>query len=368
LAVKVIRQMKKIALVGSASSAASIRAGTERAPAALRAAGMAQRFQAAGFEVTDQGDTATRMYLPDDEHPRAKNVSAILQNLNDLRPRVEVAVKSGALPLILAGDGISLLAVVAGVRRYYRSVRLLSADRDAGLNVPATTSSGCIDTMVISHVVGRGAPELIRFWGEPPLVREPDVILFGVDRLDPPEQQFLAGSSLRRDDAAGILKMGAAEAARRIVERFAGSQFVLHFDLDVISGGDFAATNLPATGGLSWSAVREALQILASQPTLAAIHLTGYNPDLDADGEAARRVVELMVEVLSPRLTMETEVSVPAPAEAAGTSVQTPEPVSAETVAETAAAAPTAEPAPAPAPEPAPGPEGDAGGPSEPAG
>ena len=364
MAVKVIRQMKKIALVGSASSAASIRAGTERAPAALRAAGMAQRFQAAGFEVTDQGDTATRMYLPDDEHPRAKNVSAILQNLNDLRPRVEVAVKSGALPLILAGDGISLLAVVAGVRRYYRSVRLLSADRDAGLNVPATTSSGCIDTMVISHVVGRGAPELIRFWGEPPLVREPDVILFGVDRLDPPEQQFLAGSSLRRDDAAGILKMGAAEAARRIVERFAGSQFVLHFDLDVISGGDFAATNLPATGGLSWSAVREALQVFVSQPTLAAIHLTGYNPDLDADGEAARRVVELMVELLSPRLTMEMEI--PAPAEAAGTSVQPPEQVSAGTVAETAA--PTAEPAPAPAPMPAPGPEGEAGDPSEPAG
>ena len=60
---------------------------------------------------------------------------------------------------------------------------LIYVDRDADLNAPATTPSGCVDGMVISQVIGRGAPELVRFWGEPPLVREPDVALFGFERL-----------------------------------------------------------------------------------------------------------------------------------------------------------------------------------------
>src|SRR2546428_51037 len=140
-------------------------------------------MQAVGYEVADVGDCAPQLYQPDDEHPRARNLPAILAALNELKPRVEHAVKSGALPLILGGDCIIALATIAGVRRYYHKVSLVWMDRDADLNVPATTPSGCVDGMAVSHIIGRGAPELVRFWTEPPLVREPDVALFGVDRL-----------------------------------------------------------------------------------------------------------------------------------------------------------------------------------------
>jgi arginase len=304
LAVKIIRQPKKIVLLGSATSAAALRAGHERAPAALRAAGLADRLKAAGFEVADHGDTATQVFQPDEEHPRARNVPAILKSLNDLRPRVEVAVKTGALPLILTGDCISVLAVVAGTRRYYRNVSLIYMDRDADLNLPATTPSGCIDGMVISHVIGRGAPELVRFWGEPPLVREPDVALFGFERLDQPEEQYLVSSPLRRHPALEVSAVGAAAAARAALERVhaAKHEFVLHFDVDVISSEEFRATNFPGEGGLSLSEVRDALHVFASQPNLAAIEVAGYNPELDPDGEAGRRLVDLLVEVLAARL------------------------------------------------------------------
>ena len=72
MAVKIIRQPKKIALLGSATSAAALRAGHERAPAALRAAGLADGLKSAGFEVADLGDTATYSFQPDDEYPRAQ--------------------------------------------------------------------------------------------------------------------------------------------------------------------------------------------------------------------------------------------------------------------------------------------------------
>jgi arginase len=304
LAVKIVRQPKKIALIGAPTSAAALRAGHERAPAALRAAGLVERLQHLGYEVTDLGDGPVHVFQPDDEHPRARNVGAVVAALEELRPRVEQAVKSGALPLVLGGDCVIALATVAGVRRYYRNVSLVYLDRDADLNVPATTPSGCVDGMVISHVIGRGAPELVRFFSEPPLVREPDVALFGFERLDPPELEFLARSPVRRYSAADVQRQGAVAAAEAALERVhvSSRELVLHLDVDVISAEDFSATNFAASGGLRLEEVRQALSVFARQKNLVAMEVTVYNPELDPDGSAARVLVELLASAFAARL------------------------------------------------------------------
>ncbi|MFY9585480.1 MAG: arginase family protein, partial [Candidatus Acidiferrales bacterium] len=295
--------------------------GHERAPAALRAAGLIERLRAAGYEVADLGDCATQLYQPDDEHPRARNLPPVLAALNDLKPRVEQAVKSGALPLVLGGDCIIVLATLAGVRRYYRNISLVYFDRDADMNVPATTPSGCVDGMAVSHVVGRGAPELVRFWGEPPLVREPDVALFGVERLDPPEEVLLARSPIRRYVAGDVARQGAAAAAETALERVhvSSHEYVLHFDVDAISSDDFRATNYVTPGGLRLEEVRQALEVFVRQKNLAAVEVTAYNPELDPDGNAAKLLVELLGSVFAARLEALAHDDVPATEAAAST-------------------------------------------------
>jgi arginase len=315
----------------------------------LRAAGIADRLKTAGFVVADHGDTTTYVTQPDDEHPRARNVSAILKSLNDLRPRVEVAVKSGALPVILSGDCVSVLAVIAGARRYHRNVSLIYVDRDADLNVPATTPSGCIDGMVISQVIGRGAPELVRFWGEPPLVREPDIALFGFDRLDLPEEQYLVTSPLRRHAALEVSTVGAAAAARLALERVhaAKHEFILHLDVDVINGEEFPWTKVPAAGGLSLSELRDALRVFVGQPNLAALVVAGYNPDLDADGQGARKLIDLLTDALSTRLETTSAAAAGASAPASPSSVQATSSTETARTAYPPAAGSDAEPDPA---------------------
>ena len=56
---------------------------------------------------------------------------------------------------------------------------------------PAVSADGLLQKLMT-------AAELVRFWGEPPLVREPDITLCGIERLDPPEQEFLNKSPMRR--------------------------------------------------------------------------------------------------------------------------------------------------------------------------
>jgi arginase len=314
VAVKVVRQPNKIALLGAPTSAAVLSLGHEGAPAALRAAGLVERLSSIGYAVTDLGDDSPQQFKPDDNSPRARNIPGVLAAIEALKPRVELAVKSAALPIVLGGDCSIALATVAGVRRYFRSVGMIYMDRDADLNTPASTPSGCVDGMVVSHLTGRGAPELVRFWGEPPLVREPDLALFGVERLDPPEENWLQQSPLRRYLAKDVKRRGAKAAAQEAIDRIRGNgyEFILHLDVDVIA--DFQATNYPGSGGLSIEEVREALLVFVQQKHLAAMEVTAYNPAKDADGRAAKLIIDLLAEVLAARLEALNAATAVAPA------------------------------------------------------
>ena len=343
MAVKIVRQSNKIALLGAPTSAAAMSAGSEGAPAALRAAGLIDRLRSVGYEVVDLGDDPPQVFKPDTESPRARNIPAVLKSIETLKPRVEQAVKSGALPVILSGDCSIALATVAGARRYFRHVGMIYMDADADLNTPATTPSGCLDGMVVSHLTGRGAPELVRFWSEPFLVREPDLALFGVSRLDPPEETVLATSPLRRYLVADVKRHGPTDSAKLAVERIRGSgnEFVLHLDVDVIS--DFAATNYPSANGLSFDDVRQALLVFAQQKNLAAIEITAYNPAKDPAGAGAKKIVELLAEVLQVRLETLRAAEAAAAASAPPVAASTPKAAAAVAISPVADVKPVAE-------------------------
>jgi arginase len=303
LAVKIVRQPKKIALIGAPSSAGAFSLGTEKAPAALRAAGLVERLQSAGFEVTDYGDCAPRLFADDEEHRRARNLTQIVAGLNDLKGRAEIAMKSGALVLVLGGECVQAIGLLTGARRYYKHINLLWFDRDADLNTPATTPSGRIDGMVVAHIIGKGAPELVRFWGEPPLVREPDVTLFGIARLDPPEEELLSRSPLRHVKASDIQASGVvASTADALTHLHADSrEFVLHLDLDVIAQEEFPPVVVPGSGGLTFEEVGAALKEILRHKNLVGLDIAQYNPDKDPNGDGAKKLIDLLVESLSGR-------------------------------------------------------------------
>jgi len=319
LAVKIARQPKKIALIGAPSSAAAFLAGSEKAPAALRAAGLVEKLQNAGYEVVDHGDCAPRLFADDDEHRRARNLPAIVAGLNDLKARAEVAIKSGALVLVLGGDCSQVIGLLTGARRYYKNISLLWFDRDADLNTPASTPSGRIDGMVVANIIGKGAPELTRFWGDGALVREPDVLLFGLERVDPPEQEFLTRSPMRHTYLADIQRKGATKAAQDALTQLHADtrEFIVHLDTDVLDVSELPSVNVPGTAGLPVADARTILQEIAKKKNLLALDIAQYNPDRDSDGSGAKKLVDLLVDVLTARLEAQDApeaAAAPAPA------------------------------------------------------
>ena len=312
MAVKIVRQPNKLAIIGAPSSAAAFLPGSEKAPAALRAAGIVERLQSIGYEVTDLGDCAPHLFADDEEHKRARNIPEIVASLNDLKPRAEIGLKAGALVLVLGGDCTQIIALLTGARRYYKHINLLWFDRDADLNTPASTPSGRLDGMVLASIIGKGSPELVRFWGEPPLVREPDALIYGLQRVDQPEVDFLTRSPLRHVYAADIRLQGAEKSAHDAATHLHADarEFMLHLDLDVIAQEEFPAVNVPDSGGLSYGEVRSSFVEFVKQKNLLGLDIAQYNPDKDPDGSAARKVVDLLADALAARLE---SLAAPAP-------------------------------------------------------
>jgi arginase len=303
LAVKIVRQPNKIALIGAPSSAAAFGPGSEKAPGAIRAAGLVERLQSIGYEVVDFGDCPARHFADDDEHKRARNIPQIVAGLNDLKPRAELAAKIGGLILVLGGDCVQTIGLLTGARRYYKQISLLWFDRHADLNTPASTPSGRLDGMALAAIQGRGSAELVRFWGEPPLVREPDTLIYGLELVDPPEQEFLSRSPIRHVYAADVQLRGAGTAAQNALAQLHAEarEFMVHFDSDVIAQEEFPATNVPSSGGLSFAEVQSSLTEFLKQKNLLGLNVAQYNPEKDADGSAVKKLVDLLAESLSAR-------------------------------------------------------------------
>ena len=149
------------------------------------------------------------------------------------------------------------------------------------------------------------------------MVREPDTLIFGLDRVDPPEQEFLAHSPMRHNLAKDIQGAGATKAASNALAHLHADtrEFMLHLDLDVIAQEEFAVTNVPGSGGLSLAETQTALTEFVKHKNLLGLDVAQYNPDKDADGSGARKVVDLVAEVLSARLAALSVPGTPATTE-----------------------------------------------------
>ena len=84
--------------------------------------------------------------------------------------------------------------------------------------------------------------------------------------------------------------MVGADAAARLAKRPAW----LHLDLDVLDESVLPAVSYPQPLGLDWDELDALVRPLIGVPNLVGVSVADFNPDRDADGTHAARVVEAL--------------------------------------------------------------------------
>jgi arginase len=296
--------MTALTVLGVPTSAGAFTPGQERAPAALREAGLVDALTQRGVEVRDLGDSPVWRWRPDRERPRAQNLGAVAEIARATAARVEAALGDGPL-LVLGGDCSIELGTLAGHLARDESVGLVYLDLHPDLNTPESVVEGTFDWMGMAHALGvRGAePELVGIGPRTPLLHDDQVFFlgYGPERARPFELDMMVRRGLAGIPVDEVAEDPEAAAGRALDFASRFDRLLVHFDVDVVDFNDAQLSEDAVRGdGLTLDAAMRALGVLTGSERLSALTVTELNPlHGDEDGRTLLRFVDMLADRLA---------------------------------------------------------------------
>jgi arginase len=277
--------------------------GQAGAPEALRAAGLSAVFGPGTVMEPD-------LVLPGPVPQRAAgsgllNERALLQMAGALHHRVRASLSAGRFPFVYGADCSVLLAAVPAVRDVAGRAGLLFVDGhedSTPMDLSASGEAANMEVALLLGLTGERAPQPLRGW-------LPALAPGAIAMLGPRDHLFRQAANvptvadrvwLRSADEVSTDPPGYARMAIEHVMAQA-PRWWLHIDLDVLARSDFAACGAPGevslAGGLTWQQLTETTTSALQSGGCAGWSMSIYNPDLDPDRSAARRIVEFVAQV-----------------------------------------------------------------------
>jgi arginase len=196
------------------------------------------------------------------------------------------AVAQANRPLVLAGDCLTALGLVAGLQRRRHDVSVIWLDAHGDFNTPAISASGYLAGMSLAMLSGRAPEPICEPLGLRPVPDE-HAVLIGARDLDPAERDAL--------EASRVLRLPADPGAvRTALTQLSADGVYLHIDVDIIDGEDLPGLRFPTDAGPSFSVVEECLaQIVDAAPPIAACIACAWAPERIADASTRRAITRL---------------------------------------------------------------------------
>lgn len=281
---------RPLGVLGVPTSAGAFAPGQERAPRALRDAGLLESLREAGVLVFDHGDRQAWRWRPDRDNRSAQNLDHVVEIVRDTAQRVAEAVGAGEATLVLGGDCTVGIGTVAGHCESGERIGLVYFDTHADLNIPSSVRQGTLDWMGLAHMLGEvgAAPALVNVGSGSPLLQADQVILFawGSEQSTPFERSVIDSrdiSLIPVDEVAADPEQAARRARALIEDRC--DRLLVHFDVDVIDFTDVPLSeNTGRNEGLAYDDALSALKSLLASPRLAGMTITELNPDHTEQG------------------------------------------------------------------------------------
>lgn len=281
--------MARLTVIDAPVDSSGAGRGEERAPAALREAGLIDRLGARDAGAADARIRDTRRD-PDTGVIGAADVRRTSAAIAD---RVREVLAAGERPLVLGGDCTLLLGVFLALPR---GAGLWFVDGHADFYDGRSSPTGEAADMDLAILTGHGPPGLIEH--EAPLLDPAAVVLLGhrPDELhrDVAEENERLDPAIHALTAPEVRAQGAAKTGAEAAARLADRPAWLHLDLDVLDESVLPAVSYPQPLGLDWADLAALVRPLAAAPNLLGISVADFDPDRDPDGIHAASVVEAL--------------------------------------------------------------------------
>jgi len=285
------------------------RRGVDMGPSALRIAGLGERVQELGYQVTDKGDLVVP--IPETQQPgdeRKKYVRDIARVCTALYQSALESLEAGALPIVLGGDHSvaagSVAASAATARRARQLMGLIWVDAHGDMNTPASSTSGNVHGMPLAALLGSEPAELSEIGGFAPKVTPEHTVLIGVRNLDPGEKLRVRDSRVHVFTMKDIDRAGIAAVAEQAIQLAGRGTAGLHvsFDMDVCDPSVAPGVGTAVKGGLDYREAHMIMEMIADSGMLRALDVVEVNPTLDIQNNTAALGTELVLSALGMKI------------------------------------------------------------------
>lgn len=286
------------------------RHGADMGPSAIRLAGLQQRLESLGHEVTDYFspiDIKPADY-DDEGNPKAKYLNPIVRSCTQLALAVEESFREGDFPLIIGGDHSIALGSVAGVSaaciRQGKKLGILYVDAHGDFNTAKTTLTGNIHGECMAASCGYGLPDLTDLYFKGQKVNPENVCFVGTRDLDAQEKNLMKKAGVTVFSMSDIDRQGFPVILQKIRNFFAEKVDCVHlsFDLDVLDPMFAPGTGIQLQAGLS---NREGLMIMEEMCEMGKVcsaEIVELNPVLDIQNKTAVLAVDLIARILGDKI------------------------------------------------------------------
>ncbi len=188
-----------------------------------------------------------------------------------------------------------LVGIFSALAQRGKQVGLVFLDGHADFQSPETSASGDPADMELAILTGRGPDKIVRIAGKYPLLKDEDVVVYGIRAWDQ-----IAESDIEVYDKKRMTDIGIKGAVEEGLEKFTRRNLPLwlHFDVDVLDP-EFMPVMYPEPGGLTFEEVLEFLTLVWASGRIIGMSIACYHPVLDIDGNASERLAALLSNVLS---------------------------------------------------------------------
>jgi arginase len=291
----------KIEIIGTPFNGLGTYPDIENPPGGLRQAELVPILKAGGHIVTDLGNL-NGFQCQDIRDPETgiNDFDLWLGLSQKLSQTIGAIIDRESFPLVLGGDCRMLVGIFKALAGKKADAGLIFLDGHADFHTAKTSPSGDPADMELAVLTGRGPDQITRLAGKYPLLKDRDVVVYGIRAWD-----HIAESNIEVYDRQRMMDIGFDCAAKEGLEDFAQRELPawLHFDVDVLDP-EVMPVMFPEPGGLNFEEAHDFLNLVWNSCQIEGLSIACYHPRLDTDGSAGKRLVTLVADVLSPLVNL----------------------------------------------------------------
>lgn len=225
-----------------------------------------------------------------------KDIETVINACESLASNVYNSLCDGDFPISIGGDHSLAIGSIAGSSKYNDNLGVIWFDTHPDINTIDTTVTYHIHGYPLAASMGFGQDNLTKLFFDKTKVKHENVVLFGINDIDIPEQELIDRYNIKCYTLDDINKLGYEKCVNDAIKYLNSKTDRIHlsFDIDSINPFECPGVSVPNNynKGLNKKDALYSIERFLKELNIVSMDVVEYNPLNDINNKSLNIVIE----------------------------------------------------------------------------